>query len=156
MGPASLLAETVSQVISRFFCMCGLFKSSILVNIRWFLEDRYAGWRSFLFPLIIVILVMLAARDVSLEDKLFVTCALLSTTPQRPISRLTNQYAMNKHWGVDVYLHTFLTSGQDGDDWPASCSGRFTLGESPLYPLDKQLDGPQSLFESRCEEKVHL
>jgi hypothetical protein len=31
-------------------------------------------------------------------------------------------------WGVDVYTHVFLTSALVGDEWSASCFGRFTPG----------------------------
>jgi hypothetical protein len=32
-------------------------------------------------------------------------------------------------WGVDVYIHIFLTSALAGGEWSASRSGRFTPGE---------------------------
>jgi len=43
---------------------------------------------------------------------------------------------MKTYGGVEVQLHT-LTSALDGGDWSPSHPDRFTLGESPLYPLDK-------------------
>jgi hypothetical protein len=35
---------------------------------------------------------------------------------------------------VEVQLHEFLTSGLDGDEWLASCPGRFTLEETTPVP----------------------
>jgi len=36
----------------------------------------------------------------------------------------------HKHvWGVEVWLHAFLTSALDADEWLASHYGRFTPGE---------------------------
>jgi hypothetical protein len=36
---------------------------------------------------------------------------------------------MKTYWGVEVYLHTFLTSALDGGEWSASHPGRFTPRE---------------------------
>jgi hypothetical protein len=36
---------------------------------------------------------------------------------------------MKTNWGVEAYLHAFLASVLDGDEWSASCHGHFTLGE---------------------------
>jgi hypothetical protein len=33
-------------------------------------------------------------------------------------------------WGVEVYIHVFLTSAAGGGEWSASFSGRFSPGES--------------------------
>jgi hypothetical protein len=38
-------------------------------------------------------------------------------------------YAMKAYWGLDVYIHIFLTSALVGGEWSASRPGRFTLGE---------------------------
>jgi len=32
----------------------------------------------------------------------------------------------------------------EGGEWSASCSGRFTSGKEPQYPLNRSLDGPYS------------
>jgi hypothetical protein len=41
---------------------------------------------------------------------------------------LTKHHAVRMYWGVEVYLHEFLTSALDGGEWSGSPSGRFTLG----------------------------
>jgi hypothetical protein len=37
--------------------------------------------------------------------------------------------------GVEVKLHSFLTSALDGGEWKASRAGRFTYGKEPRYSL---------------------
>jgi hypothetical protein len=61
---------------------------------------------------------------------------------------------MKAYRGVDVYIHTFLTSVLDGGEWSASRPGRYTPGESPGCPLDKRLGGPQSRTGRRGVEKI--
>jgi hypothetical protein len=39
---------------------------------------------------------------------------------------LINQYAMRTYSGVEVELHTFLTSALDGSEWSVSCPSCFT------------------------------
>jgi hypothetical protein len=48
---------------------------------------------------------------------------------------------MKAYWGVEVYLHAFLTSALDLGEW--SASRPYPQGKSPCYPLDKRLDGLQ-------------
>jgi hypothetical protein len=36
---------------------------------------------------------------------------------------------MKVYWGVELWLHAFLTSALDGDEWSASSPGRFTPRE---------------------------
>jgi hypothetical protein len=40
--------------------------------------------------------------------------------------RLTKHHAMKTYWGVEVYLHAFLTLELNGGEWSASLPGRFT------------------------------
>jgi hypothetical protein len=42
---------------------------------------------------------------------------------------LTKNQAMKRIGGVEVYLHTFLTSALDGGEWSASRPGLFTPRE---------------------------
>jgi hypothetical protein len=37
-------------------------------------------------------------------------------------------HVMKAYAGVQVQLHSFLTSTLDVDEWSASCAGRFTPG----------------------------
>jgi hypothetical protein len=61
---------------------------------------------------------------------------------------------MKAHGGVDVLIHTFLTSALVAGEWSASRPGRFTPGgNSPRYPLDRRLGGPQSQYGLHGKEK---
>jgi hypothetical protein len=46
--------------------------------------------------------------------------------------------------GVEVQLHTFLTSALYGDEWLDSCPVHFTHRKEPWYIFDRKLGGPQS------------
>jgi hypothetical protein len=41
--------------------------------------------------------------------------------------RLIKYHGIKTYGGVDVWLHSFLTSALDGGEWSASLPGRFTL-----------------------------
>jgi hypothetical protein len=45
--------------------------------------------------------------------------------------------------GVEVKLHTFLTSALVEGEWSTSHPGRFTPRKEPSYPLNRRLNGPQ-------------
>jgi hypothetical protein len=51
---------------------------------------------------------------------------------------------MKTYVGVEVQLHTLLTSALDEGEWSALRPCRFTREESPQYPLHRRLAGPQS------------
>jgi hypothetical protein len=46
---------------------------------------------------------------------------------------LPKHHDMKTFWGVEVYLHTFLTSELDGGEWSASRPGRFNPRETAPY-----------------------
>jgi len=45
---------------------------------------------------------------------------------------------------MEVQLHPFLTSAQDGGEWLVSLPSRFTPGQRPRYPFDRRLDRHKS------------
>jgi hypothetical protein len=55
--------------------------------------------------------------------------------------------AMKVHTGVDMYLHSFPISVQDGGDWLTSLPGRFNPRKQPSYPLNRKLCSPHSQYE---------
>jgi hypothetical protein len=61
---------------------------------------------------------------------------------------------MRRIGGMEVYLHAFLNSALDGDEWSASSSSRFIRRERvPWHPLDRRLDGQQNRSGVGGEEK---
>jgi hypothetical protein len=69
----------------------------------------------------------------------------MSIIPWRHVSCLIGHHTMKTYWGLEVYLHSFLTSALDGGEWSVSLNGHFfPLGKSPRYPLDRRLGGHQS------------
>jgi hypothetical protein len=67
---------------------------------------------------------------------------------------LSYHHSMKTYWGVEVQLHTFLTSVLDGGEWSNSRPGRFIPGrKNPRYLLDRRLGGPQSWCGRSGEEK---
>jgi hypothetical protein len=61
---------------------------------------------------------------------------------------------MKVHWGVEVYLHSFVDLGTRWK-WVVSFTARplYLQGKSPQYPLDRSLDGPQSRSGRGGEKK---
>jgi hypothetical protein len=58
------------------------------------------------------------------------------------------------YYGVEVYLHAFLTSVLGGGEWPASRPGRFICrGKISSKALERGLGGPQSRSGRGGEEK---
>jgi hypothetical protein len=66
---------------------------------------------------------------------------------------LSNEYTKKMYGRVEIYFRIFLTSAEDGCEWPA---WRSTRGKSPRHPLDKILGGPQSRFGLEAVEKCLL
>jgi len=61
---------------------------------------------------------------------------------------------MKAYWGVEVYLHAFLTFALDGDEWSASRSGRFTPRErTPGTHCIGGCMGPRSGLDAGWGEK---
>jgi hypothetical protein len=46
---------------------------------------------------------------------------------------------MKTYGGIEVYLHAFLTSAMDRDEWSGSHPDRFTRGKSPWHPVDRRV-----------------
>jgi hypothetical protein len=61
-------------------------------------------------------------------------CSYLSKPLIRNQAKVDAAHAMKAHGGVDVHLHTFLTSTLDGFEWSASRPGHCTPGIL-RYPL---------------------
>jgi hypothetical protein len=61
---------------------------------------------------------------------------------------------MKIYGGMKVQIYIFLNSALVGSEWSASRPCRFIPGESPRYPLDRRLSGPQSRSGRRGEEKI--
>jgi hypothetical protein len=47
---------------------------------------------------------------------------------------LTKHHSMKKYGGVEVYLVALFALALDEDEWSASCSSHFTLGEESPVP----------------------
>jgi hypothetical protein len=61
---------------------------------------------------------------------------------------------MKTYWGVEVYLHAFLTSALDGGEWSALCSCRFTPRErAPGTHWIGGWAGPRAGLDAAVREK---
>jgi hypothetical protein len=45
---------------------------------------------------------------------------------------ITEHDNLKSYWGAEVWVHAFLTSSQDGEEWSVSRPGRFTPRERTL------------------------
>jgi hypothetical protein len=56
---------------------------------------------------------------------------------------------MKAYGGVDIYIHIFLISALDGDEWSTSRPGRFTPGERApgLVDLRAGLDDLEKILD---------
>lgn len=68
-------------------------------------------------------------RDVGTvrESAYYTQCVLRCSVAQLPLC-LTRHHAMNMCGGVEVYLHTFVSSAPDGGDWILRASAPVPLG----------------------------
>jgi hypothetical protein len=80
---------------------------------------------------------------------------LLSTVPWSSSHSLIEYLTTKTYWGVEVQLHTFLTSELNGVEWSASCNFRFTPGlRVSQTPFDSRLYGPQRPSELGGKNKI--
>jgi hypothetical protein len=62
---------------------------------------------------------------------------------------------MKAYWGVEVYLHAFLTSALDEGEWSASCLGRFTPKErAPGTHWIGGWMGPRASVDTAVRRKI--
>jgi hypothetical protein len=61
---------------------------------------------------------------------------------------------MKTYWGVDVYSHIFLTSGQLEVSGLLHAPAALPPRKKSPYPLDRRLSGPQSQSGRRGKEKI--
>jgi hypothetical protein len=56
---------------------------------------------------------------------------------------------------VKVYVHTFLTSALDRDEWPVSLLWPlFHQRKNPRYLLERRLDGPKAGLDVVTKRKI--
>jgi hypothetical protein len=68
---------------------------------------------------------------------------------------LTMHHEMKTYWGVEVYLHAFLTSALDGGEWSASRPGRFTPKErAPGTHRIRGWVGPRAVPDAVVKRKI--
>jgi hypothetical protein len=68
---------------------------------------------------------------------------------------LTKHHAMKTFWGVEVWLHSFLTSAVDRGEWSASRLGRFTPRErAPVTHWIRGSVGPRAVLDVVVERKI--
>jgi len=58
--------------------------------------------------------------------------------------------------GVEVYLHSFITSALDTDEWSTSCPSCFTCGKKTPLPLNRRFGRPESKVGCQGEVKILL
>jgi hypothetical protein len=63
---------------------------------------------------------------------------------------------MEAYGGTEVQLNSLLTPALDGDVWSASRPGRIVFGKLLLYPLLRNIVGPQSRSGGFGEDKNPL
>jgi hypothetical protein len=62
---------------------------------------------------------------------------------------------MKAYWGVEIYLHTFLTSALDGREWSASRPGRFNPTErAPVTHWIGGWVGPRAGLDAVVKRKI--
>jgi hypothetical protein len=62
---------------------------------------------------------------------------------------------MKAYWGVEVYLHAFLTSELDGGKWSASRPGHFTFRErDPGTHWIGGWVGPRAVLDAVMKRKI--
>ena len=72
-----------------------------------------------------------------------------------------NQVPLRQHvWGMEVYLHTFLTSELDGSEYPASRFARFSSrvrsSQYPVYSGSKKCEADHTVHMFQAAEDRHI
>jgi hypothetical protein len=85
------------------------------------------------------------AIEFSVTDKVDVKSSLV----------LTKHHVIKMCGGVEVMLHTFLSSALDGGEWPVSHPGRFTHGErTPFAHCTGSWVGPRAGLDASVTRKI--
>jgi hypothetical protein len=59
---------------------------------------------------------------------------------------LTKHHNMKMYWGMEVWLHAFLTLALDGDEWSAALA----TGKEPLVPPGQEVGcAPEPVWTRR-------
>jgi hypothetical protein len=64
--------------------------------------------------------------------------------PKNKHGKDASVHVIKAHRVVEAWLHSFLTSALDRDEWLASRPSRIAPGKEPRYPFNKRLGGPHS------------
>jgi len=93
-----------------------------------------------------------------LRGNFSLTLYILYFTPkvQKNLSLcLIKHLAMETYWGVELYLHTLLTSALDGDEWAASLPCHFTPRETaPGTHWIESWAGPRVCLDTVVKRKI--
>jgi hypothetical protein len=113
--------------------------------------DRFSYNHIFLTEIMELLQILINFSEDSHFSCFFVKCYLWSQLSLY----LTKHHAMKTYWGVEVYLHAFLTSALDGGEWSASRPGHFTPKErAPGTHWIGSLVGPRASLDAMVRRKI--